>query len=197
MNASNGAGARTSRAAVLKEFGRAPVVDTFPVPPPVPGGLIVACGFGGVCGTDLHIASGHLNVPTPLVLGHEGLGTVESLGEGTTRDSGGEPLCEGDTVMWASSIACGRCHACHELREPTLCENRRTYGVNRQSSGGSPLSGSWADNIALEPGTTVIKMPAGIDPIAAMAFACAGPTMVHALWERRPVRIGEIVVVQG
>ncbi len=122
---------------------------------------------------------------------------MAALGEGTARDSNGDPLHEGDTVMWASSISCGRCHACHELREPTLCGNRRTYGVNRRSSANSPLSGSWAENIALEPGTTVIKMPAGVDPVAAMAFACAGPTMVHALWERRPVRVGEVVVVQG
>jgi threonine dehydrogenase-like Zn-dependent dehydrogenase len=40
-------------------------------------------------------------------------------------------------------------------------------------------------------------MPDGIDPVAAMALACAGPTMVHALRERRPVRLGDTVVVQG
>src|SRR5436190_1918574 len=75
-----------------------------------------------------------------------------------------------------------------------------SYGGVRPVSGnasGSPLSGSWADAITLVPGTTVVTLPAGVDPLAAMAFACAGPTMVHALWERRPVRAGETVVVQG
>jgi threonine dehydrogenase-like Zn-dependent dehydrogenase len=163
----------------------------------MPGGLNVACRYGGICGTDLHLIAGHLDVPTPIVLGHEGLGTVEALGEGTESDVNGDSLEIGDTVMWASSIACGRCYACQTIHEPTLCENRRTYGVNRLSSAGSPLSGSWADVIALEAGTTVIKLPAGIDPIAAMSFACAGPTMVHALRERRTVRLGETVVVQG
>ncbi|WP_405737410.1 zinc-binding dehydrogenase [Streptomyces sp. NBC_01537] len=163
----------------------------------MPGGLTVACQYAGICGTDLHLARGHLDVPTPLVLGHEGLGTVYELGDGAERDSNGDPLAAGDTVMWASSITCGTCHACRILREPTLCTNRRTYGVNRPTTEASPLRGSWADFISLEPGTTVIKLPTDTDPVAAMSFACAGPTMIHALWERRRVRLGETVVVQG
>jgi threonine dehydrogenase-like Zn-dependent dehydrogenase len=99
--------------------------------------------------------------------------------------------------MWASSIACGRCVPCTVHREPTLCENRRTYGVNRPTSEEPALSGSWADHIVLRPGTTVVKLPHGTDPVAAMSLACAGPTMVHALRERRPVVVGETVVVQG
>lgn len=186
-----------SRAVVLRDFVTPPAVATFEVPPAVPGGLTVACRYGGICGTDLHLARGHLDVPTPLVLGHEGLGVVHELGEGTDRDSNGDRLAPGDTVMWASSITCGQCHACRVLREPTLCRNRRTYGVNRPTGEASPLRGSWADFISLEPGTTVIKLSPGIDPVAAMSFACAGPTMIHALWERRPVRLGETVVVQG
>ncbi|MER6350757.1 zinc-binding dehydrogenase [Streptomyces sp. NPDC001634] len=187
----------TSRAIVLQEYNSPPVIAEFDLAAPAPGGMTVACRYGGICGTDLHLIGGHLDVPIPLVLGHEGLGTVHELGEGTTHDVNGRPLAPGDTVMWASSIACGRCHACQELREPTLCENRRTYGVNRSMTAGSPLAGSWAEFIRLAPGTTVIKLPEGIDPVAAMSLACAGPTMIHALWERRPVRLGETVVVQG
>jgi threonine dehydrogenase-like Zn-dependent dehydrogenase len=145
----------------------------------------------------VHLIRGHLDVPIPLVLGHEGLGTVYDLGPGTSHDANGRPLAAGDTVMWASSIACGACHACMALREPTLCHNRQTYGVNRSTTAGPPLSGSWADFMTLQPGTTVIRLPPDVDPVAAMSLACAGPTMVHALWDRRPVRLGETVVVQG
>jgi threonine dehydrogenase-like Zn-dependent dehydrogenase len=159
--------------------------------------MTVACSYGGICGTDLHLSDGHLDVPTPLVLGHEGLGIVQEVGEGTLQDSNGAPLSVGDTVMWASSIACGTCFSCRTLREPTLCQNRRTYGVNRPTSERSALRGSWADAISLEAGTTVIKLPEDTDLVAAMSFACAGPTMIHALWERRPVKMGETVVVQG
>lgn len=180
------------------------MVREFPIPPAPAGGAVVACGYGGVCGTDLHLQQGHLAVPTPLVLGHEGLGTLRELGSAPAGggpapdvDATGAPLAVGDTVMWASSIACGTCPPCRLHREPTLCENRRTYGVNRSLADGPALSGSWADHIVLQPGTTVVRTAEGVDPLAAMALACAGPTVVHALYERRPVRLGETVVVQG
>lgn len=192
------------RAVVLEEVGRPSVVREFPIPPAPAGGAVVACGYGGVCGTDLHLQQGHLAVPTPLVLGHEGLGTLRALGDApagdgpaSAVDATGAPLAVGDTVMWASSIACGTCPPCRLHREPTLCENRRTYGVNRSLTDGPALSGSWADHIVLQPGTTVVRTAEGLDPLAAMALACAGPTVVHALYERRPVRLGETVVVQG
>ncbi|MEW2514099.1 zinc-binding dehydrogenase [Streptomyces sp. NPDC046870] len=185
------------RAVVLTEFGRPLELRKFPVPPAPEGGMIVASRYGGVCGTDLHLQQGHLEVPTPLVLGHEGLGTVHELGARAGTDVHGTPLRPGDTVMWASSIACGSCVPCRIHREPTLCEYRRTYGVNRPTDQEPGLSGSWAEYICLRPGTTVVKVPDGVDPVAAMSFACAGPTMVHALYERRPVRVGETVVVQG
>nr|AGS49338.1 putative alcohol dehydrogenase [uncultured bacterium esnapd2] len=183
------------RAVVLTEFGRDLELQEFPVPQAPPGGMIVASEYGGVCGTDLHLQQGHLDVPVPLVLGHEGFGTVVDLDAAT--DAKGQALNVGDRVMWASSIACGRCVPCRSYREPTLCTNRQTYGVNRPTTAEPALSGSWADFIVLREGTTVIKVPDGIDPVAAMSFACAGPTMVHALFERRPVRLGETVVVQG
>ncbi len=187
----------TSSAVVLDQVNKPLELRSFPLPPAPDGGMVVASHYGGVCGTDLHLQQGHLKVPTPLVLGHEGLGTVHELGRGAGLDVDGTALSVGDQVMWASSIACGRCVPCRIHREPTLCENRQTYGVNRPTSAAPALSGSWAEHICLREGTTVVRMPEGIDPLAAMAFACAGPTMVHALFERRPVRLGETVVVQG
>ncbi|MEV6803405.1 zinc-binding dehydrogenase [Streptomyces sp. NPDC051129] len=190
-------GGTTARAVVLERFGEPLALRRFEVPPAPPGGLVVASRWAGICGTDLHLRQGHLPIPTPLVLGHEGLGTVTELGPGTERDANGDPLSVGDLVMWASSIACGECVPCRTHREPTLCENRRTYGVNRPVTDDPALAGSWAERIVLQPRTTVVRLPAGVDPLAAMSFACAGPTMVHALYERRPVRLGETVVVQG
>lgn len=189
--------AQTGRAVVLEEFNRPLALREFDLPSAPDRGMIVTCGYGGICGTDLHLQRGHLPIPTPLVLGHEGLGAVRELGAGATHDATGAELGPGDSVMWASSIACGTCPACRLQREPTLCENRRTYGVNRSTLDGPALSGSWADHIVLQPGTTVVKAAEGVDPLAAMSLACAGPTVIHALYERRPVRLGEVVVVQG
>lgn len=186
-----------SRACVLESFGEPIAVREFETPAHPPGGLVVACHYGGICGTDLHLQKGHLAIPTPIVLGHEGLGVVHEIDPAWTRDANGDELRVGDVVMWASSIACGRCVPCRIHREPTLCENRRTCGVNRPTTAYPALSGAWADHICLCEGSTVVKVPDGIDHVAAMALACAGPTMVHALFERRPVRLGETVVVQG
>jgi threonine dehydrogenase-like Zn-dependent dehydrogenase len=183
---------------VLRAFGEPLTIEEFELPSSIEAGaMVVASHYGGVCGTDLHLQQGHLDVPTPLVLGHEGLGTVYELGPAVACDTNGVPLRPGDSVMWASSIPCGHCVPCRMHRDPTLCENRLTYGVNRPTTALPALSGSWAEYIYLRPGTTVVKLPEGIDPLAAMSLACAGPTMVRALMERRPVQLGETVVVQG
>jgi threonine dehydrogenase-like Zn-dependent dehydrogenase len=186
----------SSRAVVLRAFGEPLVVDEFPVPPAGDGAAVVAVDYGGVCGTDPHLQAGHLDVPTPLVLGHEGLGTVHDLGNGVEHDVNGAPLRRGDRVMWASSISCGHCAPCRLRREPTLCENRRTYGVNRPTTAEPPLSGAWAEYIYLREGTAIVRLPDLVESLAAMSLACAGPTIIHA-FERRPVRVGEVVVVQG
>src|SRR5689334_16684630 len=108
---------RFSRALVLERFGEPLRLREFPVPPAGDGELVVATSYGGVCGTDLHLQRGHLPVPVPLVLGHEGLGTVADVGPGADADATGSPLAVGDPVMWASSIACGRCVPCRLHRE--------------------------------------------------------------------------------
>ncbi len=48
----------------------------------------------------------------PLNTGHEHMGTVDKLGAGVTRDSAGQPLREGDRVIYRYFIPCGRCPAC-------------------------------------------------------------------------------------
>lgn len=187
---------RRTRAIVLREFDEPLEVRQLDVPAPGPGELVVRVDFGGVCGTDVHLHSGRLDIPTPLVLGHEGLGRVVELGPGVTDDAHGDSLAVGDTVMWASSISCGTCVPCRMQGEPTLCERRTTYGVNLAVGSGGP-AGSWSHYMSLRSGTSVVKVPDGVDPVAAMSLACAGPTMIHALYGRRPVRLGETVVVQG
>lgn len=187
-----------SRAVVLRAFCEPLAIEEFELPATKEAGaMIVASRYGGVCGTDLHLQRGHLKVATPLVLGHEGLGTVHELGPGGASDVNGAPLRPGDPVMWASSISCGHCIPCLMHGDATLCENRQTYGVTRPTAAAPALSGSWAEHIYLRPGTQIVKLPEGTDPVAAMSLACAGPTMVRAFLHRRPVQPGEVVVVQG
>jgi threonine dehydrogenase-like Zn-dependent dehydrogenase len=69
-----------------------------------------------ICGSDLHIYSGGIPQPRPMVLGHEFMGIVEETGSGVKN------LKRGDRVVVPFPIACGTCFFCnHDL--PGHCEN--------------------------------------------------------------------------
>jgi threonine dehydrogenase-like Zn-dependent dehydrogenase len=185
------------RCVVLESFGDPVSVRETPLQDPEPGAIVAAVDYGGVCGTDVHLQAGHLAIPVPIVLGHEGVGRVQTLGDGVELDALGAPLEVGDRIAWASSIACGACFYCRDAHEPTLCERRRIYGINRPLEEPPHLTGSWAETIYLESGTTVVRLVDEQPSLAVIALGCAGPTVVHGLLHISPPRPGESVVVQG
>jgi threonine dehydrogenase-like Zn-dependent dehydrogenase len=189
--------ALTSRAVVLREFNQPLVIDTAEVPEPGPGAITARISHAGICGTDVHLYHGNLPIPTPLILGHEAVGSVSRLGENIATDFTGAPLQPGDTIAWASSIPCGHCHWCVVEGERTLCANRRVYGVNQRFDEWPRLSGGWADQVYLQPGSAIFKLPDGITAEQVIALGCAGPTAVHGVLDVVGVGAGETVVVQG
>ena len=56
--------------------------------PPERGEVLLRVQMGGVCGTDVHLWNGDVTLPLPVVLGHEGIGTVEELGGRRDNRSG-------------------------------------------------------------------------------------------------------------
>ena len=184
-------------AAVLRAFNEPLALDQAAVPPPEPGAVVARVAFGGVCGTDVHLHHGNLPIPTPLILGHEGVGYVDQLGEGVTTDFAGLPLAVGDAIAWMSNIPCGRCHWCVVEGERTLCETRKFYGVNQPFDRFPHLSGSWAERIYLQPGSAIFRLTDGVTPRQAIALGCAGPTAVHGVVDVTKVDVGDTVVVQG
>src|SRR5437588_10640046 len=86
------------------------------VDPPGAGEVLVHIEATGVCHSDLHVIEedgwGH---PYPVLLGHEGAGTVEAVGEGVTE------LAEGDRVVIGWKTACGSCVYCAR-GEPRFCK---------------------------------------------------------------------------
>ncbi|WP_114905829.1 zinc-binding dehydrogenase [Ornithinimicrobium murale] len=187
----------SKRAAVLTGFNEPIEILDVPGSDLVPGAVLVDIEYGGVCGTDVHLHQGRLPVPTPLILGHEAVGRVAELGEGVTTDALGQTLAEGDTVTWASSIPCRTCYYCVIEKEFSLCEKRVVYGINQTVSSPPHLSGGWAEQIYLRPGSTIVRLPSGVSSLQAVSLGCAGPTVAHALLRIAPPRIGEFVVVQG
>ena len=184
-------------AAVLREFNAPLTFTDLPVPEPAPGAVIARVSYGGVCGTDVHLQHGNLPIPHPLILGHEGVGTVARLGEGVTHDFTGQPLREGDPIAWMSNIACGHCHWCVVAGQRTLCEQRKVYGVNQPLDQFPGLSGSWADAIYLQPGSAIFRLSADTTPVQAIALGCAGPTAFHGVIDVTSVEVGDTVIVQG
>ena len=74
------------RAAVLEEFGKPLVVQEVELEDPGAGEVLVRLVACGVCHTDLYTASGvDPSGYAPTVLGHEGAGVVERVGEGVAR----------------------------------------------------------------------------------------------------------------
>src|SRR3712207_955268 len=95
------------RAAVLEEFGRPLTVTDVHLAEPKAGEALVRLEASGVCHTDLYTASGaDPSGYAPAVLGHEGCGIVERVGEGVTL------VRPGDRVVTLFSPQCGECVHC-------------------------------------------------------------------------------------
>jgi L-iditol 2-dehydrogenase len=95
------------------------------VPSPGQGELRVRIEASGLCGTDLHIASGEYPPARPgVTLGHEFSGTVVGVGEGV------DAFAEGDRIVVDPNIPCRVCSYCHDSRQH-LCENPQAIGVTR------------------------------------------------------------------
>lgn len=100
-------------AALSGRGGAAPELVEMEQDEPRAGEMRVRLVATGICHTDLHEHPGR-HSPQPIVLGHEGAGVVDALGEGVTT------FAVGDHVI-LSGNSCGRCPSCLAGR-PTYCD---------------------------------------------------------------------------
>jgi aryl-alcohol dehydrogenase len=91
--------------------------------------LLVRIEAAGICHTDVSVAEGRFGTPFPIVVGHEGTGTVEAVGSGVRH------IAPGDRVSLSFDF-CGRCRNCRDGR-PTYC-----YENWPRNFGGGRLDGS-------------------------------------------------------
>lgn len=80
-------------------------IREYPVPDPAPGAALIKVALANVCGSDMHYWKGELDFAKrgrtlPINTGHEHTGTIAKLGAGVTTDSAGQPLREGDRVVY-------------------------------------------------------------------------------------------------
>jgi 2-desacetyl-2-hydroxyethyl bacteriochlorophyllide A dehydrogenase len=152
-----------------------------------PHDAIVRIGASGVCGSDLHIYHGRVQIEPGFVIGHEYVGTVVETGEQVTA------LSVGDRVLGCFQTACGRCFFCRRGWFHK-CDSSRTFGHG--ATLGS-LPGTQAE-LALVPNAELVlrRVPAGMsDEVALFAGDVMG-TGYHAVVESG-LRPGEVAAVLG
>lgn len=189
---------RKSRAAVVPKPNEQLEIREYEIPDLVSGAAIMKVANAGVCGTDVHLWHGRLaGVPYPLILGHEVVGTVDTIGPTPVFDLDGNELAVGDRITFHDvTNTCYSCWYCLIAKSPTKCPNRQVYGVTLASAEWPYLVGGYSEYMYLKPGTHIIKLPENVSFDGASAVGCAMPTAIHTV-ERSPLHRGVNVVVQG
>ena len=191
------------RAAVLEEFGARLEVQELDLAEPRGGEVLVRLVACGVCHTDLYTASGaDPSGYAPTVLGHEGAGVVEAIGDGVRS------LAGGDHVVTLFSPQCGECVHCLSPRT-NLCLAIREQqnlgylpdGTTRLSRDGEPIRHFMGTSTFAEYTVMPEIALAKIDPAAPLAgaalFACGLSTGIGAALNTAQVEPGSTCVVFG
>lgn len=189
------------RAAVLMA-ARTVRTETVPVPRPGPREVLVRVVAAGVCHTDVSAYLGRRSLSLPMVLGHEGAGIVEEVGEGVDH------LAPGDHVVLSIIVSCGECAACRAGRYSICPVGRDSVfsgvmpdGTTRLSLGGGRLhhffcQSSFAE-FAVVPARSAVRIRAEMPLTVAATLGCGAMTGIGAVIRRAAVPAGASVVVVG
>ena len=184
-----------THAAVVMPAPHAPLeIRQFVSPTLEPGAALLRTLYSEVCGTDVHLHHGKLDIPYPVIPGHVSVGIIEGIGS-TLKDINGETLKEGDTVTFLDvHETCNNCYQCLVARQPTRCPSRKVYGITYSANDG--LLGGWSEAIWMKPGVKLIKLPQTLTPETFIGGGCGLVTALHAV-DMAGIRLGESVAVLG
>jgi S-(hydroxymethyl)glutathione dehydrogenase/alcohol dehydrogenase len=170
------------------------ITDALTVRDVRPGEVRVRIVAAGVCHSDVSVIDGTIPFPRPVVLGHEGAGVVEAVGDGVTH------LAEGDHVVLTTLGSCGHCASC-ETGRPTMC--KATAGkLSRPFTLGGEKAFAFA-NLGVFSEAVVVQANQAV-PInrdvpfeVASLIGCGVLTGIGAVLNRARVRPGESALVVG
>ncbi len=170
------------KALVKREAGRGLWLEDVPEPEPGPNDVLIKVKRTAICGTDVHIYKwddwAQRTIKTPMVVGHEFVGEVVSVGDNVNDYKAGM------IVSGEGHIVCGRCRNCMAGRRH-LCPHTSGVGVNR--------AGAFAEYIVI-PNANVWHHADGIDlDIAAIFDPYGNATHTALQWDM----IGEDVLITG
>jgi S-(hydroxymethyl)glutathione dehydrogenase / alcohol dehydrogenase len=191
------------RAVVLRAPGTPVSVENVELDPPKRDEVLVRVAAAGVCHSDLRLADGELGEGRwPMVLGHEGAGIVEQVGEGVTH------VGPGDHVAFSFVPACGDCRAC--LRgQPNLCVRAGEHGyagmlmdgTSRLHANGETLqhglmTACFAERTVVA-AAGAVKIPHALPLWEAALLGCGVVTGIGAVRNVARVAAGDSVCVIG
>lgn len=149
---------------------------------PGPGEVLIRVTAAGMCHTELHFASGLLDLGVaPVTLGHEVVGRIEAVGAGVQGDRVGE------RVIVYYYVGCGACRHCRVGDEHLCAAVKAEYGF--------VSDGGYAEYVTV-PARNAVPLPDSISDEAAAPIGCGVTTAVHAAKLAR-LAPGEWVVVYG
>ncbi|MBI4220335.1 MAG: Zn-dependent alcohol dehydrogenase [Chloroflexi bacterium] len=188
------------KAAVLYKAKEPLKIEDLRQDPPKHGEVVVRIGVAGVCASDHHVMDGTAQFPLPIVLGHEGAGTVEAVGPGVTR------VKPGDRCILSFAPSCGWCHYCC-TGQGQLCSTHRSTG-SRQFDNTVRLHyadtdvfqmqklGVFAER-AVVPQEACATIPEKVPMEVAALMGCCVATGVGALINQPGIKTGISVAVFG
>ena len=198
------------RGAVLNAMGVEPpydktrplAIDEVELRAPEMGEVLVRIAAAGLCHSDLSVINGDRPRPTPMLLGHEAAGVVESVGPGV------HDLAKGDHVVLVFVPSCGHCLPCFEGR-PALCEAGAASNTAGTLLGGGRrlfreggtinhhMGCSAFAQYAVVSRRSLVKVDAEIPLEDAALFGCAVLTGVGAVVNTARIPMGATVAVIG
>ena len=171
-------------------------IEELEVEGPGPGEVQVRLEATGVCHTDLHVKESRgWGMPFPILLGHEGAGVVEAVGDGVEHPAVGE------RVVLAWRAPCGRCAPCSR-GEPRLCRTplRAKRRLRRKSDDAvvtqTLLCGTFATRTIVH-AAAAIPVPRELPVEQACLLGCAVATGFGAVIHTSPAWPGSTVAVIG
>lgn len=193
--------ARRGKAVVARGVNEPVKVETIEVESPAHNEIMIRLGACGVCHSDLSATNGTLTMPLPMVLGHEGAGTVVEVGEGVSGFAIGDPVISSFVNM------CGQCRYCLSGR-PNLCDvGQKAYAalpdgsLRTRDAGGCPLHVLCACGVMAEYATlhinNAVKIKPGMPMPQAALISCGVMTGVGAVINTAKVARGASVLVIG
>ncbi|WP_435178527.1 zinc-dependent alcohol dehydrogenase [Halorussus sp. AFM4] len=193
-----------SRTVVMDESGGIDV-RTVDVPDIGPGELLVRVELTGICGSDVHMRTGGLDLDFPVVPGHELAGVVESVGEDVATDSAGNRIEPGDGVTVVPGInVVDDWYTDHVPAHPLACTERKVYGF-RGVEDEPHVHGGMSEYFVVEEDAHFFRLPDDLDvelgalvePLSVATHAFDLSYQPGVPWIREGFGIGQSVVVQG